>query len=291
MRDTKRIAEEDRLHKAEEIVRSVGVPAQPAVLVEVSREIHKPHVSLEGVAAIMTRDVSLSARVLKLASSPLFGGRQAFTNVRDALVLLGLNHFYRSVLTVALRDSLKKTGGDHEAFWQHSQQVSAICQVVAEGSVRELAAAAATLGLFHDIGTVLLQRKYPDYTRYAAGALAGDWKSVRAEDRRYGTDHGAAGYIVAKTWGLAPLLLEVILHHHETDYDLHTDPVARQLKAILQLSELFWNRDMRPGASQLIHAEHDNKVVGRACAELGLETYHLDELEDLVADALGMEVL
>ena len=114
----------DEMKKAETIAASIGIPAQPSIVFEIQKEVGSSNVNLGRISDLVTRDVSLSAKVLKVANSPLFS-RGATYSVLHALSLLGVQNFYIAVLQAALHESLEPYNIPLDAFWKHSQTVAA----------------------------------------------------------------------------------------------------------------------------------------------------------------------
>jgi len=62
----------DTIKKAEAIARDIGVPPQPEIAIKVLEEMNCDCPDLTRISELVKRDVSLSARVLKVANSPFF---------------------------------------------------------------------------------------------------------------------------------------------------------------------------------------------------------------------------
>ena len=66
------------------LVRDIGIPARPQLLVDLQQELERDDPSLKRVADIAGSDVALSAALLKYANSPLMGlSRRAETVTRS----------------------------------------------------------------------------------------------------------------------------------------------------------------------------------------------------------------
>ena len=92
----------------------------------------------------------------------------------------------------------------------------------------------------------MLMKKFPDYGElvdFALGvvnsaALKGSEKSiVGIENERYATHHCAVGNIVAQSWNVSPVVHQSIWYHHYIHLDIHDNPAARMLTAILILAD------------------------------------------------------
>jgi Predicted signal transduction protein len=61
------------------------------VLSKISEEIDNDNFSIKNIGELMSHDVSLSARILKIVNSPFYGFPQRIYSINHAIVLLGAN--------------------------------------------------------------------------------------------------------------------------------------------------------------------------------------------------------
>ena len=66
-------------------------PVLPNIALELTDLSRKPHVSYDDVVKVVEKDPMIVASVLKLAQSPLYGGRLPVQSLKDALNRLGIN--------------------------------------------------------------------------------------------------------------------------------------------------------------------------------------------------------
>lgn len=235
----------DDLKRAETIADSVGIPSQPGIVLEIRREADSPEADFGRIAELVARDVSLSAKVLKVANSPLFS-RGGTDSVMQALSLIGVRNFYSAVLQAALQEALAPYKLPLDQFWKHSQSVAAAAAHIAKDRKIAIGSQAYITGLFHDCGMTLLMRRFPRYIQTMGQALegisgepfSGRFETVVGyENSTYSTNHCLLGYIMAKSWMLPSAVTEVILHHHHADITVLKDAAARKLLALLHVSE------------------------------------------------------
>ena len=72
-----------------EVVSGSKIPANKINLLQLLAQVNDLNVTLDDVADIMSRDVSLGVRALKYVNSPLSGVKQEVTSIKQAAVLLG----------------------------------------------------------------------------------------------------------------------------------------------------------------------------------------------------------
>jgi EAL and modified HD-GYP domain-containing signal transduction protein len=72
-----------------EVVSGSKIPSDKITLLQLLAQINDEHVTLDEVADVMSRDVSLGVRALKYVNSPLSGVKHEITSIKQAAVLLG----------------------------------------------------------------------------------------------------------------------------------------------------------------------------------------------------------
>lgn len=238
--------QEEYIKKAEELVNSIGIPSQPQIVLDINKEINKPDADLRKIADIVSRDVAMSAKLLKIANSPFFGLREEVDSIQRALSLLGLKNFNNIILASSLRETLDAQNPVLEKFWNHSMATALISLHIAKKVIYPSVDQAYIAGLFHDCGIPFILKKFPGYSEIAdyamsivgTEALSGRTKSIIGiEDERYNTHHCAVGYLVAKSWRLSNPVCQSIWYHHYVNIDTHNDASTRRLTAILLLAD------------------------------------------------------
>jgi putative nucleotidyltransferase with HDIG domain len=181
---------------------------------------------IDDVAEMIRADAALSADVLRLANSPLFGLGQPATSILHAVALLGLNRVIAFVITAALRSFANPARGTAalKRCWRHGLTCGLICEDLAEivGLDPDIA---YTAGLLHDIGR---SGMLGVWTRRYAGLLDEATPEplalLASEQRELGITHVDAGACLLQDWRLPDVLVEVAQFHHDptragdTDY-------------------------------------------------------------------------
>jgi putative nucleotidyltransferase with HDIG domain len=225
------------LVKTQELLKSVEIPICPKYLLQLNVELREPNVNLEPIAEIIGHDVGLTARVLKIANSSLFGSRVEIDSITQALTRLGIRNFRNAVVAGALRQSIGNQATVLEKFWSHSEMVAMITQKLAQKLCPSVHDSAYFAGLFHDCGVPLLLKRFPQYESHLANALDYQLNSVSAEAQAFGTDHTAAGALLCRSWSLPQGVVECVRQHHGTDGTIVLRPDAQMLIAMVQLAE------------------------------------------------------
>src|SRR5947209_7477719 len=94
----------------EKIAESIDLgklPSGPRVLSRLISTMRQPHVQLSDVADLFRSDPALAARVVAACNSPFYSRGEPTTDVRDAVLRLGMNEVSRIVQIVTLTDLRK----------------------------------------------------------------------------------------------------------------------------------------------------------------------------------------
>jgi HD-like signal output (HDOD) protein len=167
------------------------------------------------IASLIASDPTLSALVLRLVNSPLFGIRYAVTGVLQAVAMLGLERVRSMTTTAALRMLVRPAASSPALTrcWRHS--------VATALATQELAArtdfnrdTAYTAGLLHDIGCFAMLSCWPkEYSRLLDTCEPHELLAQELES--LGVTHSHAGAFLLNNWGLPRELTAVALAHHE----------------------------------------------------------------------------
>ncbi len=99
-----------------EITRGSDIPPDALASLHLLRRAHDPSPDFDELASIISRDVSLSYRLLRVVNSAAFGLRHQVTSIKHALVIMGLNEVRRWIAVLAVTGlSGEKSGALAEA--------------------------------------------------------------------------------------------------------------------------------------------------------------------------------
>ncbi len=230
----------------QELVRDIGIPARPQLLVDMQQELERDDPSLKRVSDICGSDVALSAALLKMANSPLMGLTRRADTVEQAFLLLGFAQCQAIFTEVVLRKLLPATGPGLVRFWDVSAKRARAMTFLARTRRVVPPALAHTYGLFAEIGIAILLQRFPGKNGYLATL---DQSNVHAgsitalEQSIHGVDHALVGALTARTWGVSQTaVLATRLHHEYSTWMGPMPPQVRELAALGLVSETIIQR-------------------------------------------------
>ena len=101
----------------------VNFPTPPGVAAHIIELAQDPEIEMSKVAKAVSLDSALTTKILRIANSPLYAQRRKSDNLRQALVVLGLNATLTLALSFSLVKSLRngKTNGlDFPYYWRRA---------------------------------------------------------------------------------------------------------------------------------------------------------------------------
>ena len=260
-----------------------SLPPFPAVALQLLSLLDDTEVPMKKVVELLRIDPALSAEILRVSNSALYGLSRRIDNVSHAIVVLGTDVVKRLALTVALgrfshsflrNQSLR-------VCWDHSVACAVIAEKFAE-AIGEPEDRAYTAGLLHDVGRLALLACYPaEYGNLMAVARENDFDELECERELFDIDHCAAGEWLGRQWNLPSEFVEAISHHHTAEVKgkslLSIVTAANSVADAIGFNVL----DMPPKAS-----------VGEIVAGLPLDdradvVEELEGFEDTIRTALG----
>jgi HD-like signal output (HDOD) protein len=216
----------DRRKKRLMAILNQGLPTLPNYVLDLNVLLSSPSVNLKKVGAVIRTDPSLSAQVLRLCNSALFGLRRRVISIEQAAVLLGTERLRTLVLTCSVMQFAgKRIPADQMApFWQHSFLSALLSERIAQKVDYFEKEQAYLGGLLHDIGQLPLWILIIEEEAKRRTLPPSGWVDDIATERDYfGMDHCKVGRWMAVAWNFMPSFVDVFEHHHNPDRAQH-DP-------------------------------------------------------------------
>ncbi len=189
-------------------------PRLPQLAQEVLALADDPDASMKKIAVLLARDPGLAARVLHLANSAAFCGREPIAKLSQAMARVGLTNLKQLLVAYAMKGKIFKA--DHwtremKDLWQHSV-AAAVCTDLIARKVGIKDERAFLAGLLHDIGRPVALHVAIDIM-----AEIPELAVTPREEVMWMTDrvHSHLGQVIANRWGLPEEYRVVMAHHHD----------------------------------------------------------------------------
>ena len=219
------------------------LPTLPEVALRVRDVVDDENANASQIADIIAQDAALSARLLQVANSPLYRGRQEIDRLSMVIARLG-SKLVRNLVTSQVMKQMFQATNDMvdqrlRSVWEHSVQVAAISRALASRAPGIEPDQAMLAGLLHDVGTlpILYRAEERDELLDTPGLL----------DHLIETLHTRIGGDILKHWKFPEALVAVAAEHEDLTRE-HAGPA--DLIDVVQVANLQSHIDSDHALSQ-----------------------------------------
>lgn len=198
-------------------VRFDALPPFSPVLGRILPLLADDSVNYRVLGETISADPSLTAQVLRLANSALFGRRGEVRSLLAGLNMLGIDRVYSLVVTSGLRRLATRAARWPVArrCWRHSLATALLAADLTLDYYGDMAED-YTAGLLHDLGRFILLMADPDaYSSLLDRAALEGSDSRDLERALFGLTHEEAGAEAMRRYGFPDSLQDVAAHHHD----------------------------------------------------------------------------
>jgi HD-like signal output (HDOD) protein len=206
------------MEKARDVVAKVGeLPPIPSVILESMKLLNDPSSTVKKIQEQILLDQALTAFILKVANSALYGLRKEVSTISYAINLMGYNTT-KSILTAYLSKNLYSAKGNkliQTVLWKHSISSAVFGKKIAEFHKKVNSEEAFISSLLHDIGKgVLLKNKTTEFEEIVQMIYNDNLTSLEAERKILDFTHLEVGYLLMKNWRFSENIVETVIYHN-----------------------------------------------------------------------------
>lgn len=232
----------DRRQEIRELLADVSaLVSPPEILIRLRQAIDAPDSTSESIAAIVMQDPNLSARILHMANSAMYGLNHRVETVSRAISIIGQRALYHLALAVTASQTFSRLPSELvniAVFWRHSVFSALIARNLAQRCQVLHPERLFVAGLLHDLGSLVLYQRYPDVLRESLLTSRGNEEVLAQQERELiGFDHAEVGGALLELWGLPDILQQAVTYHHRPTVPGHSLEVA-----IVHLADTLANR-------------------------------------------------
>jgi HD-like signal output (HDOD) protein/CheY-like chemotaxis protein len=198
----------------------MALPSCPRIYTELTELAADPDATANDAAAIVERDIAMTAKVLQLVNSAFFGLGRRISRIPEAIHYLGLDTLRALVLHAGAFEAFAPTrpidGFDIGELQRRSHLAGRIAQRIApDAAARD---EAFTAGMLHAVGLLVLAQSDPfEFAEAIADARRAGTSLHAVEYARLGSSHAELGAYVLGIWGLPDTVVEGVAHQHHVD--------------------------------------------------------------------------
>ena len=195
-----------------------SLPTPPGVATQIVQLANDPEADMNRISKVLAMDPAITTKILRIANSPMYAQQRKTENLRQAVVVLGLNATLSLALSFSLlkswQDDTAGSGLDYPLFWRRQLLSATVTRVLATAlGVRE-AEELFLASLIQDIGMLALDRTVPDvYTSLESQVHEADMVAVERE--RIGSDHADVGGWLLQEWNFPERIQQGVAASHD----------------------------------------------------------------------------
>jgi putative nucleotidyltransferase with HDIG domain len=200
------------------------IPTLSPMLQKIISTVSSSTADAHDLTEIISRDPSLTSKVLKVSNSAYYGFQKEVDNLDRAVALLGFNMIRSLAMSVGIIRTLpsrnRAVSFSRERLWIHSLAVATIMKEIAVRDGRtEEGDSLFVAGLLHDIGKVVLDQFFAEeYQQVLEESGCLESGSVCEAERKYfGRDHGDVGSILLERWNFPASICSLVAMDHKTE--------------------------------------------------------------------------
>ncbi|MCB1646138.1 MAG: HDOD domain-containing protein [Pseudomonadales bacterium] len=184
------------------------LPTMPEVALRLREAAEDENCDAASIARVIGNDAALTARIIRIANSPLVRGVQSVEDLQMAVSRMGVTYTSNLAIGIAMEQLFQATSDAVDnrmrATWEHSTEVAGLSHVICRHFTR-LSPDQATLGgLVHEIGKLPILAWADDH----------DWDEELI-DEVCEKLHPELGRMILKAWDFPEELLDVPCQYNE----------------------------------------------------------------------------
>ncbi len=194
-----------------------NLPTPPGLAMQIIDLGNDPTTDMGQVADVVSLDPALTAKIFRVANSALYARQRKTENLRQAIILFGLNGVLTLALSFTLTNSLRARQGDgldYNRFWQRSLATALACRNLGKhvkGVSREDLFFA---GLLQDFGMMVIDKLEPQIYEKLGQVQSDHSQLQQIELKALGADHAEIGAWLLGSWNLPSQIVQAVSASH-----------------------------------------------------------------------------
>jgi HD-like signal output (HDOD) protein len=174
------------------------------------------------IGEIISRDPSLTSRLLRLVNSVYYGLSTPVTSIEEAVFYLGIRQIRQLTLVTPVIEDFQKLTSQcafpWREFWQHCIGTGILTHEIAGVAQSTPDDSDYIAGLVHDVGKIVMAWAFPDhFTEIHRLAILGTQDLIEIENSVLGMDHAELGALYMERHRMSELLIQTARYHHSPE--------------------------------------------------------------------------
>lgn len=190
-----------------------NLPSMPSIVSEALTIIDDPKSNISKLSEVISKDIPITAELLKLVNSAYYGFPTQITSINKAMALLGFSKVKGLIMSVAVRPMMMSSCG--KSVWEHSIKCAVGCELLAKSLGNVDTDEAFIMGLMHDIGKPVLEIYNKEASKEITRLVGFGADRLVAEKMIFGFKHTEMGEQLVKKWKLPNVIASSVRYHHD----------------------------------------------------------------------------
>lgn len=206
--------------KPEDLIKQIKslVPV-PDIAFKLNELVDNDVAGVNDALRVLATDPVLSAKLLQIANSPIYGNRTKVDTLERAVMLVGMNGLRELVWTAVAMESFVNSNipsAAHKVIWSESLYTATLAKNLAVKCCVMNKSRLFLAGLLHDVGRLVMYQCMPNEMSIVMSHVDDEKMSlVDAESLEFGFTHAEVGGELLKNWNLPASLVDTAFYHHE----------------------------------------------------------------------------
>ncbi len=225
-----------------QILESEELPTLPNVASKLIQLTSKEETTLEDIAELVSQDIALSAKILKICNSSFYGFPQKISSINQAVLILGMNAVRSLVLSfsfLSMDGKKKKSIFDFTKFWEKSLASAVGAQYILKHVKNADNDEIFVSGLLQNLGELILAVTFPNRYEEVLQRLEKGGKQEEIEKEIFGLANAEVGAAITTHWGFPEILtLPIEYRSKPREYNGKNKKIQQTISAVY-LSDLL----------------------------------------------------
>lgn len=194
------------------------LPTLPVIAQEILSLVSNDSSSVGRIESVVENDPAISAKILSVANSVLFGVKVQTKTLDSAIMRIGFDNVKSIALGISLMTVLqdRESGNvfDYKRIYNHSVTAGFLARLLAKKLKLDFSDEIMMNGMLHDIGYLVLNKYFPEIYMEVLASFDKGLSLLDAEKNILGFTHADIGKWLAEKWNLPNAILDTTLYHH-----------------------------------------------------------------------------
>ncbi len=251
----------------------------PQSLAAVMKIINDPYATSDRIADVISKDVSLTTRVLKMVNSAHYSRSGKVTKISEAVLMMGINSIRMLTLSSSvfgmIPDRELTSKFDIRRIWRHLIETGTAARAIANEIGYDEPEEAFISGILHDIGMIIMLLHFKnDYIGAINMVQSTNLRLEEVEEETFGFNHCEIGSELISSFKLPQNLVFSTANHH----NIENESVFTEETTLNYIIALADRLSLGPIEEKQSDIDENIKFIKCVCDKLNLGYEKIDDI-------------